>query len=125
MTGFGKSETKFQRKKINAEIRSLNSKNIDLNLRIPSRYREIESKIRTKINGELSRGKIDLLIGIDLQDEDKSSSLNYTVIKKYINELKKISDSPESELLKMAIRLPDSVKIEKENISKEEKKNTL
>jgi len=122
MTGFGKSETKFQRKKINAEIRSLNSKNIDLNLRIPSRYREIESKIRTKINGELSRGKIDLLIGIDLQDEDKSSSLNYTVIKKYINELKKISDSPESELLKMAIRLPDSVKIEKENISKEEKK---
>ena len=122
MTGFGKSETKFQRKKINAEIRSLNSKNIDLNLRIPSRYREIESKIRTKINGELSRGKIDLLIGIDLQDEDKSSSLNYTVIKKYINELKKISDSPESELLKMAIRQPDSVKIEKENISKEEKK---
>ena len=122
MTGFGKSETKFQRKKINAEIRSLNSKNIDLNLRIPSRYREIESKIRTKINGELSRGKIELLIGNDLQDEDKSSSLNYTVIKKYINELKKISDSPESELLKMAIRLPDSVKIEKENISKEEKK---
>ena len=122
MTGFGKSETKFQRKKLNAEIRSLNSKNIDLNLRVPNRYREIESKIRTKINGELSRGKIDLLIGIDLQDEDKSSSLNYTVIKKYINELKKISDSPESELLKMAIRLPDSVKIEKENISKEEKK---
>ena len=89
MTGFGKSETKFQRKKLNAEIRSLNSKNIDLNLRVPNRYREIESKIRTKINGELSRGKIDLLISIDLQDEDKISSLNYTVIKKYINELKK------------------------------------
>ena len=62
MTGFGKSETKFQRKKLNAEIRSLNSKNIDLNLRIPNSYREIESKIRTKINGELSRGKIDLFL---------------------------------------------------------------
>jgi len=122
MTGFGKSETKFQRKKLNVEIRSLNSKNIDLNLRVPNRYREIESKIRTKINGELSRGKIDLLIGIDLHDEDKLSSLNYTVIKKYINELKKISDSPELELLKMAIRLPESIKIEKEDISKEEKK---
>ena len=122
MTGFGKSETKFQRKKLNAEIRSLNSKNIDLNLRIPNRYREIESKIRTKINGELSRGKIDLLISIDLQDEDKISSLNYPVIKKYIKELKKISDSSESELLKMAIRLPESIKIEKEEISKEEKK---
>ena len=122
MTGFGKSETKFQRKKLNAEIRSLNSKNIDLNLRVPNRYREIESKIRTKINGELSRGKIDLLINIDLQDEDKVSSLNSTVIKKYINELKKISDSSESELLKMAIRLPESIKIEKEEISKEEKK---
>ena len=122
MTGFGKSETKFQRKKLNAEIRSLNSKNIDLNLRIPNRYREIESKIRAKINGELSRGKIDILIGIDLQDEDKISSLNHTVIKKYIGELKKISDSSESELLKMAIRLPESIKIEKEDISKEEKK---
>ncbi|RPG56491.1 MAG: YicC family protein [Flavobacteriales bacterium TMED96] len=122
MTGFSKSETKFQRKKLNAEIRSLNSKNIDLNLRVPNRYREIESKIRTKINGELSRGKIDLLISIDLHDEDKISSLNYPVIKKYINELKKISDSSESELLKMAIRLPESIKIEKEEISKEEKK---
>ena len=122
MTGFGKSETKFQRKKLNAEIRSLNSKNIDLNLRVPNRYREIESKIRTKINGELSRGKIDLLVGIDLHDEDKLSSLNHTVIKKYINELKKISDSSESELLKMAIRLPESIKTEKEDISKEEKK---
>lgn len=121
MTGFGKSETKFQRKKLIAEIRSLNSKNIDLNLRIPNRYREIESKIRTKINGELSRGKIDLLISIDLQDEDKTSSLNYPVIKKYIKELKKISDSSESELLKMAIRLPESIKIEKEDISKQEK----
>ena len=113
MTGFGKSETKFQRKKLIAEIRSLNSKNIDLNLRIPNRYREIESKIRAKINGELSRGKIDLLISIDLQDEDKISSLNHTVIKKYISELKKISASSESELLKMAIRLPESIKIEK------------
>ena len=122
MTGFGKSETKFQRKKLIAEIRSLNSKNIDLNLRIPNRYREIESKIRAKINGELSRGKIDLLISIDLQDEDKISSLNHTVIKKYISELKKISASSESELLKMAIRLPESIKIEKEDISKEEKK---
>ena len=122
MTGFGKSETKFQRKKLNAEIRSLNSKNIDLNLRVPNRYREIESKIRTKINGELSRGKIDLLVGVDLHDEDKLSSLNHTVIKKYINELKKISNSSESELLKMAIRLPESIKIEKEDISKEEKK---
>ena len=122
MTGFGKSETKFQRKKLNVEIRSLNSKNIDLNFRIPYKYREIESKIRTKINGKLSRGKIDLLINIDLQDEDKTSSLNYTVIKKYIDELKKISESSESELLKMAIRLPESIKIEKEDISKEEKK---
>ena len=122
MTGFGKSETRFQRKKLNAEIRSLNSKNIDLNLRIPNRYREIESKIRAKIYGELSRGKIDLLIGIDLPDEDKISSLNHTVIKKYIGELKKISDSSESDLLKMAIRLPESIKIEKEDISKEEKK---
>ena len=122
MTGFGKSETRFQRKKLNAEIRSLNSKNIDLNLRIPNRYREIETKIRAKINGELSRGKIDLLIGIDLQDEDKISSLNHTVIKKYIGELKKISASSESDLLKMAIRLPESIKIEKEDISKEEKK---
>ena len=122
MTGFGKSETKFQRKKLSVEIRSLNSKNIDLSFRIPYKYREIESKIRTKINGELSRGKIDLLININLQDEDKSSSLNYTVIKKYIDELKKISDSSEAELLKMAIRLPESIKIEKEDISKEEKK---
>jgi len=122
MTGFGKSETKFQRKKLSVEIRSLNSKNIDLNFRIPYKYREIESKIRTKINGELSRGKIDLLININLQDEDKSSSLNYTVIKKYIDELKKISASSEAELLKMAIRLPESIKIEKEDISKEEKK---
>ena len=105
MTGFGKSETKFQRKKLSVEIRSLNSKNIDLSFRIPYKYREIESKIRTKINGELSRGKIDLLININLQDDDKSSSLNYTVIKKYIDELKKISDSSEAELLKMASRL--------------------
>ena len=80
MTGFA-SQRPNSREKLIAEIRSLNSKNIDLNLRIPNRYREIESKIRTKINGELSRGKIDLLISIDLQDEDKTSSLNYPVSK--------------------------------------------
>lgn len=125
MTGFGKSETQFQHKKITIELRTLNSKNIDLNFKTPHCYRELEPLLRNQINSKLARGKIDVSIFVDNSGTESTIILNKEVIQAYLKQLKDIHNGDTTELLKMAVRLPDSLKSEKETLSNEEKEILL
>lgn len=120
MTGYGKSVLQLSTKKITVELKSLNSKNLDLNVRIPSYYREKELDLRKKLATALVRGKIDFSIYIENNGGEVSSKINETVVKEYMNQLKKVVDSNEMELLKMAVRLPDSLKTEREELDEKE-----
>jgi len=125
MTGFGKGETHFANKKITIEVRTLNSKNIDLNFRTPHCYRELESILRGDINKKLVRGKIDVSIFVDNSGGETTTVLNKDVIQSYINQLKDIHQGDTTELLKMAVRLPDALKTAKEAVDEKEKEALL
>ena len=125
MTGFGKGETHFANKKITIEVRTLNSKNIDLNFRTPHCYRELESILRGDINKKLVRGKIDVSIFVDNSGGETTTVLNKDVIQSYINQLKDIHQGDTTELLKMAVRLPDVLKTAKEAVDEKEKEALL
>lgn len=121
MTGFGKEESQFNNKKITIEIRTLNSKNIDLNFKTPYSYRELESSLRGVVNKELTRGKIDVSIFVDNSGGESNAVLNKNIIENYLLQLKEIHDGDTTELLKMAVRLPDALKMEKETLEEGEK----
>ena len=125
MTGFGKGETQFAHKKITIEVRTLNSKNIDLNFRVPHCYRELESILRGEVNKNLERGKIDVSIFVDNSGGETTTVLNKEVIQAYIDQLKEIHQGDTTELLKMAVRLPDALKTEKEAVDEKEKEALL
>tara|TARA_B100001059_G_scaffold183475_1_gene184854 strand:- start:1563 stop:2408 length:846 start_codon:yes stop_codon:yes gene_type:complete len=116
MTGFGKSESLLFSKNISIEIRSLNSKNLDLNLRLPNTLKEFEPLLREKISKKLKRGKIDFNLTIENLNETNLNQINKTIIEDYINQLQQINKSEKSELLKIAIKLPDSIKIKKQKL---------
>jgi len=120
MTGYGKSILQLPTKKISIELKSLNSKNLDLNARMPSIYREKELDIRKLLADKLERGKIDFSIYVEMTAEDTSSQINEPVVKQYINQLKKIVDGNEIELLKMAVRFPDALNTVREEIDETE-----
>ncbi|TBW27074.1 YicC/YloC family endoribonuclease [Gramella sp. KN1008] len=120
MTGFGKSITQIPNKKITVELKSLNSKNFDLNARIPSQYREKELDLRNIISNSLGRGKVDLSIYVEYTGEQTSTNVNSGVVKNYMDQLRDIVNASEVELLKMAIKLPDALKTERDEIDEEE-----
>jgi uncharacterized protein (TIGR00255 family) len=120
MTGYGKSVIQLPTKKISIEIKSLNSKNLDLNARIPSLYREKELEIRKLIASKLERGKIDFSLYMEITGEETSTQINKTVVRQYIKQLREVVDGDETELLKMAIRLPDAVTTERDEIDEDE-----
>lgn len=110
MTGFGRAEDVFEGKKITIDIKSLNSKSFDLNIKIPLRYKEKEFEIRKILNDRIIRGKVDCYINIENLEESTDVKINKGLIDSYINELKNIaSDGPDFEYLKMAVRLPDAI----------------
>jgi uncharacterized protein (TIGR00255 family) len=121
MTGFGKAFMQLSNKKITVEIKSLNSKGLDLNVRTPSVYREMELQIRNTIAQRLDRGKIDFSLYIEVTGEETSAKINVPIIKGYINQMKEvIPNADETELMKMAVRMPDSLKTEREELDKTE-----
>ncbi|MEO5787967.1 YicC/YloC family endoribonuclease [Gelidibacter sp.] len=120
MTGYGKSVLQLPNKKISIEVKSLNSKNLDLNTRTPSLYREKELDIRKLIASKLERGKIDFSLYMEITGEETSTQINKTVVKQYIKQLKEVVDGDETELLKMAIRLPDAVTTERDEMDEDE-----
>ena len=107
-------------KKISIEIKSLNSKNLDLNTRMPSLYREKELDIRKLIASKLERGKIDFSLFMEITGEETSTQINQNVVRQYMKQLKEVVDGDTIELLKMAIRLPDAVATERDDIDEEE-----
>ena len=125
MTGYGKSVIQLPTKKITVELKSLNSKNLDLNTRVPSSYREKELEIRKLISKSLVRGKVDFNLYIEITGEKTTAKVNEGVVKQYMNQLKNISSVAEVELLKMAVKMPDSMKTEREEIDAGEFKNIL
>nr|WP_315155504.1 YicC/YloC family endoribonuclease [uncultured Flavobacterium sp.] len=117
MTGFGKATLQLPTKKITIEVKSLNSKGLDLNVRMPSLYREMELGLRNQIASKLERGKIDFSIYIESTAEQTSTRVNVPIVKAYINQLREVyADADETELMKMAVRMPDTMKIEREEI---------
>ncbi|MCX7546445.1 YicC family protein [Xanthomarina sp. F1114] len=120
MTGYGKSILQLPTKKITIEVKSLNSKNLDLNARMPSIYRDKELSLRKLIGKELERGKIDFSLYVEMTGEESSTQLNKTVVKQYIKQLRDIVDGDETELLKMAVRFPDTLNTEREDIDEDE-----
>lgn len=126
MTGYGKAAVECATKKITVEIRSLNSKSLDLSTRLPYLYREKELEIRKIISEELQRGKIDFSIQSESNDDNKSQQLNTPVIKAYMAELKQFSpDANDSELLAITMRLPDVMDYTSDEIDDEEWKRAL
>jgi uncharacterized protein (TIGR00255 family) len=120
MTGYGKTVLQISTKKITVELKSLNSKSLDLNVRIPSYYREKELDIRKELGAALERGKIDFSIYIENNGGEVSSKVNENTVKEYMGQLRNIVDSNEVELLKMALRFPDTLKTEREELDEDE-----
>lgn len=121
MTGFGKSLLQLTHKKVIIEIKSLNSKAIDLNTRIAQAYKEKELVLRKLISDTLERGKIDFTLTIENTSETSSSTLNAPIVRGYIQQMQAITpDAPEVELLKMAVRMPDALTTPVEEVDEQE-----
>ncbi len=120
MTGYGKEVVQLPSKTITIEIKSLNSKGLDLNTRVPSAYREKELEIRDLLAKSLQRGKVDLSLYIEVTGTETSTQINEAAVKQYIKQLAQVVDGDPVELLKMAVRMPDALKTEREEIDEKE-----
>jgi uncharacterized protein (TIGR00255 family) len=121
MTGFGKASLQLSTKKITVEVKSLNSKGLDLNTRMPSVYRENELALRNFLAQKLERGKVDFSLYVEVTGEETSSKINAPIVKAYMAQMKAIlPDANETELMKMAVRMPDAMKTEREEMDPNE-----
>ncbi len=124
MTGFGKAEFEVNNKKITIEIKSLNSKQIDINTRTPALYREKDIIIRKALSEKLSRGKVDFNIYVENLGDESNSKINEPILKSYFEHLSIISNelnvAVDNSTLLAAMRLPDIVKTEYETLDKSE-----
>ena len=125
MTGYGKEVLQLPSKTITIEIKSLNSKGLDLNTRVTSAYREKELEIRDLLAKSLQRGKVDFSLYIEVTGEEVSTQLNESVVKQYIKQLANVVNGDPVELLKMAVRMPDALKTEREEIDEKEYETIL
>ena len=107
-------------KKITVEIKSLNSKNLDINTRIPQLYREKELELRKMIADTLSRGKVDLGLYIEITGEETTSEINQGVVKKYMEQLGAITEGEPIKLLELALRMPDTLRSDKDDLDEAE-----
>ena len=124
MTGFGKSTCELPDKKISIEIKSLNSKQLDVNMRLPNLYREKDLVLRNEIANKLGRGKVDVGFYIDFLGAEKNASINSQVIETYYEQLLPVSDklglTNKTDILRAIMPLPDTVKIEQAELDESE-----
>ena len=120
MTGYGKAEIQFENKNYVLELRSLNSKVLELNARLPSHIREIEIQLKKIVGENLKRGKVDLNLNIEDNSESGAKTINVTRVNQYIEQLKSIEDGARLELLKIALKLPDTLKSKVEDFDENE-----
>ena len=117
MTGYGKSIVQLESGNLTIEIKSLNSKNLDLNTRITNSVKPKELLIRKHLSDKLKRGKVEFLLYMDSKNDNNKSLLNSPLINTYIDQLRSIVDGSAVELLKIAVKMPDAI------ISKEIEEN--
>lgn len=120
MTGYGKHIIQLPTKKITVEIKSLNSKSLDLNTRVPSAYRPKELQIRKLLASGLTRGKIDLNLFVESTAGETATKINHKTLKQYMEQLSEVVAADQVELLKMAVKMPDALKTEREEIDEDE-----
>jgi uncharacterized protein (TIGR00255 family) len=124
MTGFGKAEFEVNNKKFTIEIKSLNSKQVDINTRTPALYREKDILIRKALSDKLERGKIDFNIYVENLGDESNSKINEPILKSYFKQLSQISSdlnlATDHSTLQAVMRLPDVVKTEYETLNEEE-----
>jgi uncharacterized protein (TIGR00255 family) len=123
MTGYGKAVLQLPTKKVTIEIKSLNSKNLDLNVRIPSYYKEKELDVRKKLASSLVRGKVDFSIFVEMTADETATTLNHGVVKEYMQQLRGVLPKgvyDDVELLKMAVGMPDTLKTDREELDENE-----
>ncbi|WP_334125657.1 YicC/YloC family endoribonuclease [Empedobacter brevis] len=121
MTGYGKAVLELPEKKVTIEIRSLNSKTLDLNTRIPSFYREKELEIRNLISEKVQRGKVDFSMLVELNPAARNQNINAELIKSYLEEFKSITPTvTDGELLPVVMRMPDVISYTQDDLSEEE-----
>ena len=117
MTGYGKAEKQFDNKNISVELRSLNSKSLDLNTRLPYHLKEIENQLKKTIGEALVRGKVDLSLHIENTNLSNAKTINVNTVNQYIDQLSQIQEGDRFELLKVAMRLPDVLKTDLEDLN--------
>jgi uncharacterized protein (TIGR00255 family) len=122
MTGFGKAEINTQNKKLTIEIKSLNSKQIDMSVRMPSAYRGKELSVRKTVGQSLNRGKIDVALFVEQTHSELSATINSEVVKAYYSDLKGIAKELDNtdDIMSSIMRLPDVLKSKKEEIDESE-----
>jgi len=120
MTGYGKHIVQLPSKKITIELKSLNSKNLDINARIPQAFREKELLLRKTIANSLVRGKVDFGLYVEITGEETTAEVNAGVVKKYMQQLRALADGDDTKLLEMALRMPDTLKTDKNDIDPSE-----
>ncbi len=116
MTGYGKRVLQLSDKKISLEIKSLNSKGLDLNIRIPSSYREHELSFRKRVSATLERGKIDFGLFIEQTGGTAAAVINQDVVQAYMAQLGAIAPATPDQLLALSLKLPDTLSVQKEEI---------
>jgi uncharacterized protein (TIGR00255 family) len=121
MTGYGKKETQWEDKRISIEIRALNSKNADVNLRTPSYLRELDTEIRKRLATKMFRGKIDLSLFVEFNGQNAPTKINTQMVRAYMEQLKDLGDATSSERLALAMRLPDTLSADRDGLEEEEK----
>ena len=122
MTGFGRATLVLPKKKITVEAKSLNSKQIDINTRIPSFYKEKELDVRSYLSSTLRRRKIELAIFVENTGTDSQHKINQELVATYMTSLQEVGagNVQTGELLSMAMRLPDAMKVEQQDFDKDE-----
>jgi uncharacterized protein (TIGR00255 family) len=124
MTGYGKAIAETPQKKITIEIKSLNSKQLDLNIKLPWLYKEKEPEIRNLVSQKLDRGKIDLTIYFDLLDEDAATIINKGAVKSYYQQFVELAGElnikPDDQIFSLIMKLPDTLKTDRMEIPEEE-----
>jgi len=124
MTGYGKALVETTQKKITIEIKSLNSKQLDLNTKLPWLYKEKEPEIRNLISQFLDRGKIDLSVYFDILEDEGIPVINKSIVKNYYKQVKEIAGELgidiDDQILPIIMRLPDSLKTEKPELPEDE-----
>lgn len=125
MTGYGKFQGQIEHKKISIEIKALNGKNLDLMIRHPQVYKEIELDMRKMLSAELNRGKVEVFIHVENNSGQSATNINKALVQSYMEQLADIVSTDEQSALQIAMRLPDVMQSSREEVDEAEKNFVL